>query len=137
MSKMVIGLTSGSVDKLVNAGVIMTGAAADDMEIEVYVLLTAARAFVKGNETLTDSLIEYPHLKKEFFDSLERLSVPTWYEFFEQAKEFTDVKIYICSLAGKMWGGEKNEDFVEIVDEICGIGQYLDAAKEADLHVNI
>ena len=137
MSKMVIGLTSGSVDKLVNAGVMMTGAAADDMEIEVYVLLTAARAFIKGNETLTDSLVEYPHLKKEFFESMERLSVPTWVEFFEQAKEFTDVKINICSLAGKMWGGEQKEDFIDLVDEICGIGQYLDAAQEADLHINL
>ena len=134
---MVIGLSSGSVDKLVGAGVMLSGAAADDMDVEVYVLLTAARAFVKGNENLEDSLVEYPHLKEEFYAKMKELNTPSWYEFFEQAKEFTEVKIYICSLAGKMWGGEKKEDFVEIVDEICGIGQYLDAAKEADLHINI
>ncbi|MBN2681779.1 MAG: DsrE/DsrF/DrsH-like family protein [Bacteroidales bacterium] len=137
MSKMVIGLSSGSVDKLVGTGVIMSGAAADDMDVEVYVLLTAARAFIKGNEDLTDSLVEYPHLKSEFFANMEKLAVPTWLEFFEQAKEFTDVKIYICSLAGKLWGGEKKEDFIDIVDGLCGIGQYIDAAKEADIHINI
>lgn len=134
---MVIGLSSGSVDKLVGTGVIMSGAAADDMDVEVYVLLTAARAFIKGNEDLTDSLVEYPHLKSEFFANMEKLAVPTWLEFFEQAKEFTDVKIYICSLAGKLWGGEKKEDFIDIVDGLCGIGQYIDAAKEADIHINI
>jgi peroxiredoxin family protein len=137
MAKMVIGLSSGSIDKLVGAGVMMSGAAADDMDVEVYVLLTAARAFVKGNENLTDAFVEYPQLKEEMLKKMEELSTPSWLEFFEQAKEFTDVKIYICSLAGKMWGGEKKEDFIDIVDDICGIGQYLDAAQEADLHINI
>ena len=137
MAKMVMGLSSGSIDKLVGAGVMLSGAAADDMEVEVYVLLTAARAFVKGNENLTDSLVEYPHIKEEFFNSMEKLNVPTWLEFFEQAKDFTDIKIYICSLAGKMWGGEKKEDFIDIVDDLCGIGQYLDAIQEADFHINI
>jgi len=134
---MVIGLSSGSIDKLVGTGVIMSGGAADDMEIEVYVLLTAARAFVKGNETLKDSFVEYPNLKEYMLNRMEELKVPTWVEFFEQAAEFTDVKIYICSLAGKMWGGEKPEDFNHLVTGICGIGQYIDAAKEADIHISI
>ena len=64
MGKMVIGLSSGSIDKLVGAGVIMSGAAAADMDIEVYVLLTAARAFIKGNEDLDDSYVEYPQLRR-------------------------------------------------------------------------
>ena len=137
MAKMTIGLSSGSIDKLTGAGVIMTGAAADDYEIEVYVLLTAARAFIKGNEELTDSVVEYPAHKEYMINKLKELNTPTWYEFFEQAKEFTDVKIYICSLAGKLWGGEKKEDFVDIVDGLCGIGQYIDAINEADIHINI
>jgi len=137
MAKMTIGLSSGSIDKLTGAGVIMTGAAADDYEIEVYVLLTAARAFIKGNEELTDSVVEYPAHKEYMINKLKELNTPTWYEFFEQAKDFTDVKIYICSLAGKLWGGEKKEDFVDIVDGICGIGQYIDAINEADIHINI
>lgn len=137
MAKMVIGLSSGSIDKLVGAGVMLSGAAADDMEVEVYVLLTAARAFIKGNETLTDSVVEYPQLKDEMIAKLKELNTPSWVEFFETAKEFTDVKIYICSLAGKMWGGEKKEDFIDLVDDLCGIGQYLDAALEADLHINL
>ena len=45
--KLCLALYTGSVDKLTAAGVILNGAAADDMEIEVYVLLQAARAFKK------------------------------------------------------------------------------------------
>ncbi len=53
------------------------------------------------------------------------------------AKEMTNVKIYICSLAGKIWGGEKLEDFNGLVDDLCGIGEYLTAAEEADIHMFI
>mgnify|MGYP001208112908 CR=1 FL=1 len=137
MGKFVIGLSSGSIDKLTAAGVMMSGAAADDMEIEVYVLLTTARAFMKGNEDLQDSCADLPHIKDEFFQRLKDINVPTWIEFFEQAADFTDVKVYVCSLAGKLWGGEKMEDFNSLVTGFCGIGQYLDAAKEAELHVNL
>ena len=137
MGKMVIGLSSGSIDKLTAAGVIMSGGAADDMEIEVYILLTTARAFMKGNENLQDSVADLPHLKDEFFARLKENNVPTWVEFFEQAAEFTDVKVYVCSLAGKIWGGVKMEDFNHLVTGFCGIGQYIDAAKEAELHINL
>jgi peroxiredoxin family protein len=107
------------------------------MDVEVFVLLMGAHAFIKGNEDKTDSLAELPHLKEEYFKSVERLMVPSWLEFFEQAKELTNVKIYICSLAGKMWGGEKVDDFIDLVDDICGIGEYITSAEEADVHLFI
>ena len=137
MSKMCMALFSGSVDKLTGAGVILSGAAADDMDVEVYVLLMGAHAFIKGNEENRDSLAELPHLKEEYFKSVEKLIVPSWLDFFEQAKELTNVKIYICSLAGKMWGGEKVDDFIDLVDDICGIGEYITSAEEADVHLFI
>jgi len=135
--KMTMALFSGSIDKLTGAGVILSGAAADDMEVDVYVLLMGARAFIKGNENKMDSLSEYPHLKEEFFNSLEKLKVSTWIEFFEMARDLTNVRIHICSLAGKMWGGEKMEDFIDLADDICGIGEYIESAQEADVHLFI
>ena len=137
MAKMVIGLSSGSIDKLVGTGVIMSGGAADDMEIEVYVLLTAARAFLKGNEELEDSFVEYPHLQTEMKARMKELKMPTWVEAFREVKDMADVKIYICSLAGKMWGGESIEQFNDLVDGFSGIYQYVQAAQAADLHISI
>ncbi len=137
MAKLCMGLFSGSLDKLTAAGVILGGAAADDMDVEVYVLLQGARAFLKGNEDKIDNLAEATHLKEEFISALDSLNVSSWYEFFEMAKDLTNVKIYICSLAGKIWGGEKLEDFNELTDAICGIGEYLTAAEEADIHMFI
>jgi peroxiredoxin family protein len=137
MAKMVIGLSSGSIDKLLGAGVIMSGAAADDMEIEVYVLLTAARAFIKGNEDLEDAWVEYPHLKNEMIERMKEIKMSSWMDSMREVKDMADVKIYICSLAGKLWGGEKLEDFNDLVDGFSGIFQYVQAAQEADLHISL
>lgn len=137
--KMCLGLFSGSVDKLTAAGIILSGAAAMDMKVDIYVLLQGARAFKKDIGDNPDKLqmAENPALKEEFLESLKNLNVKTWVEFFKEAKEITDVKIHICGLAGKIWGGEKLEDFVDLADDICGIGAYITSAQEADVNLFI
>ena len=137
--KMTMALFSGSLDKLTAAGVVLSGAAADDMDVDVYVLLQGARAFKKeiGDNPDKLAMAENPDLKQEFVNSLEQLKVKTWVEFFREAKELTNVKIHICGLAGKIWGGEKLEDFVDLADDICGIGEYITSAQEADVHLFI
>ncbi|HNS17835.1 MAG TPA: DsrE/DsrF/DrsH-like family protein [Bacteroidales bacterium] len=137
--KLCMALFSGSIDKLTAAGIILSGAAADDMDVDIYVLLQGARAFKKeiGDDASKLSMAEYPHLKDEFMESLAKLKVCTWVEFFRQAKELTNVKIHICGLAGKIWGGEKLEDFIDLADDIVGIGSYMTAAQEADVHLFI
>ena len=136
---MTMALFSGSLDKLTCAGVILSGAAVDDMDVDIYVLLQGARAFKKEIGDNPDKLpmAENPDLKQEFLNSLEQLKVKTWVEFFKEAKELTNVKIHICGLAGKIWGGEKLEDFVDLADDICGIGEYVTSAQEADVHLFI
>ncbi len=137
--KMTMALYSGSLDKLTAAGVILSGAAADDMEVDIYVLLQAARAFKKEIATNKDKLelAENAHLRDEFLQSLDKLNVNEWHEFFREAKELTNVKIHICGLAGKIWGAEKLDDFIDLVDDIVGIGEYITSAQEADVHLFI
>jgi peroxiredoxin family protein len=134
-----MGLFSGSIDKLTAAGVVLSGAIAHDMDADIYVLLQGARAFKKdiGTDLNKLSMAENPDLRSEFLASLERLKVKPWLDFFKEARELGNVKIHICGLAGKIWGGEKVEDFVDIVDDICGIGEYIIKAQEADLHMFI
>lgn len=137
--KMTMALFSGSLDKLTAAGVVLSGAAADDMDVDVFVLLQGARAFKKEIAEDPDQLYmaENAPLREEFIASLEKLKVKPWLEFFREAKELTNVTIHICGLAGKIWGGEKLEDFVDIADDICGIGEYVTSAQEADVHLFI
>jgi len=137
--KMCLAMFSGSLDRLTAAGVVISGAAADDMEIEIYVLLMGARAFKKENATDVSKfeLSEYPTLKEDFLNSAKQLNVKPWLEFFKEAKELTNVKIHICGLAGKLWGGEELGDFVDIADDICGINEYITSAQEADINLFI
>jgi peroxiredoxin family protein len=137
--KLCIALYTGSVDKLTAAGVILGGAAADDMQVDIYVLLQGARAFKKdiGDDSSKLQMAENASMKEEFLQSLKNLKVKTWVEFFRESKEMADVKIHICGLAGKVWGGEKMEDFIDIADEICGIGDYITSAQEADVNLFI
>ena len=81
--KMCLGLFSGSVDKLTAAGIILGGAAALDMKVDIYVLLQGARAFRKDIGDNPDKLqmAENPALKEEFLQSLKNLKVKTWVEF--------------------------------------------------------
>lgn len=137
--KMCLGLFSGSVDKLTAAGIILSGAVADDMKVDIYVLLQGARAFRKDIGDNPDKLqmAENPAMKAEFLQSLKNLKVKTWVEFFRECKAISDVKIHICSLAGKIWGAEKLDDFIDIADDICGIGAYITATQEADVNLFI
>ncbi|MGB9747377.1 MAG: DsrE/DsrF/DrsH-like family protein [Bacteroidales bacterium] len=137
--KLCIGLYTGSVDKLTAAGVILSGAAANDMEVDIYVLLQAARAFRKdiGDNPDKLNMAENAELKEEFLESMKKLNVKTWVEFFKEAKSLTNVKIHICGLAGKVWGAEKLDDFIELADDICGIGAYIQSAEEADVNLFI
>jgi len=137
--KLCLALYTGSVDKLTAAGVVISGAAAMDMSVEIYVLLMGARAFRKdiGDDPEKLQMAENASMKAEFLESLKNLNVKTWVEFFKEAKEVTDVKIHICGLAGKVWGGEKLEDFIDLADDICGIGAYITSAQEADVNLFI
>lgn len=136
--KLCLALYTGSIDKLTAAGIILGGAAADDMKVDIFVLLQAARAFKKeiGDDPDKLQMAENQDMKAEFLQSLKNLKVKTWIEFFKEAREITDVEIHICGLAGKVWGGEKLDDFLDIADDICGIGAYISAMKE-DLTVSL
>ncbi len=46
--KMTMALFSGSIDKLTGAGVVLSGAAADDMDVDIFVLLMGARGVGHG-----------------------------------------------------------------------------------------
>ena len=87
--KLCLALYTGSVDKLTAAGIILSAAAADDMKVDIYVLLQGARAFRKDIGDNPDKLqmAENPNMKEEFLQSLKNLKVKTWVGFFKKPKQ--------------------------------------------------
>ena len=135
MPKLVLALGSPTLDKLTSAGVIMTGAAADDMEIEVFILVNAGHAFKKN--AVINQMSDNTQTADEFNAELKRLNSSNWIELFEMSKELTDVTVHVCSLAGKIANAEQMEDFIDLVDDICGIGEYTTSSQEADVNLFI
>ena len=132
MSKMVIGLASGSIEKLLVASTLTGGAVALDMDVDIYLLLGGAYAFrkdVAGDGTYTDR----PELKEEMLAGMVDNSVPAPIDNFRALRADGKVKIHCCGTAGKIWGAGALEDFVDIVDDIVGIAQYISDCEEADV----
>jgi len=132
MGKMVIGLASGSIEKLVVASTLTGGAVALDMDVDVYLLLGGAYAFrkdVAGYGTYADR----PELKEEMLAGMADNAVPAPIDNLRNLKADGKVKIHCCGTAGKIWGAGALDDFVDIVDDIVGIAQYISDCEEADV----
>ena len=132
MGKMVIGLASGSIEKLVVASTLTGGAVALDMDVDVYLLLGGAYAFrkdVAGDGTYADR----PELKEEMLAGMADNAVPAPIDNLRNLKADGKVKIHCCGTAGKIWGAGVLEDFVDVVDDIVGIAQYISDCEEADV----
>ena len=132
MSKMVIGLASGSVEKLYVTSTLTGGAVALDMEVDIYLLLGGAYAFrkdVAGRGTY----VERPELLDEMIAGIAGANVPDPIDNLRRLGEDGKVRIHVCGTAGRIWGAGELEDFVDICDDIVGIGSYLMDCEEADV----
>lgn len=135
--KMVMAIASGNLEKLTVAGIILSGAIAQDIEVKVFLLLGGSYAFKKDIAEDFKEIKEFPELKEQLIEGLKNANVSYWLEYFKKAKEFENVEIIACGTAGKIWGAEKLEDFNEIVDDIGGISEYISAIEESDMSIMI
>jgi peroxiredoxin family protein len=132
VSSMVIGLASGSIERLVVTSTVTGGAVALDMDVDIYLLLGGAYAFrkdVAGNGTYSDR----PELAQEMAAGMADSAVPAPLDNLRKLKADGNVRIHCCGTAGKIWGAGALEDFVDIVDDIVGVAEYLTCCEGADI----
>jgi peroxiredoxin family protein len=132
MSKMVIGLARGSLESLVVTSTVTGGAVALDMEVDIYLLLGGAYAFrkdVAGSGTYSDR----PELGEEMAAGMSGAAVPAPLDNLRNLKTDGNVRIHACGTAGRIWGAGELGDFVDIVDDIVGIAEYITRCEEADV----
>ncbi len=132
MAKMCLTVFSGSVDRLTGMAILVSGAAAMDVEVEIFLQLWGAYAFKKDVIKKNMNFSEFQDKAPEVAKKLQELNLPPWFEMLKQAKELGKVKVYVCSTAAKIWGAESKEDF-EFVDEFIGAGEWIEKLKEADI----
>lgn len=132
--KFVLALVSSGAEKLTAGGIILSGAVAQDMECKVFLLIGGAYAFRKDFADNHKKVGEAHLNNEEFQNGLQKANVAHWLEFYKKAKEMGNVKFYLCGTAGKIWKSAEKDDF-HLVDEVCGIGEYISAAEEADINI--
>lgn len=129
-NRMSLIVFSGTVDKLMAASILTTGAAAMGMDVEVFLTTWGIEAFRKGNSTtntkVSKDFEEYGSLMME---QMMKKQVPSWMDNFKGAKEIGTVNIYACSMTMELFG-IKLEDLEPIVDDVTGVATFIERASE-------
>jgi peroxiredoxin family protein len=129
--RMSIVLFSGTVDKLLAASILATGAAAMDMDVEIFLTTWGIEAFRKGayktNTRVSRDFEEYGSVMRELMAAKK---APSWWENLQGAKEIGEVHIAACSMTLELFGLTLT-DLEPIVDEVTGVATFMERAKDS------
>lgn len=132
-NRMSICLFSGTVDKLMAASVLSTGAVSMNMDVDIFLTFYGLNSFRKeviGTNTKFSK--DFEEMTGTMVQLMQAKQVPSWYETLKKAKANGNVKIHACSLVSDIMNLKK-ADFDEIVDDIVGVGGYIEKAKDANI----
>jgi len=132
-NRMSLIVFSGTVDKLMAASILATGAAAMGMEVEVFLTTWGLEAFRKGsyatNRRVSKDFEDYASVMMQ---QMEKKQVPSWMDNFKGAREVGDVKFYACSMTLELFD-MKLADLEPIVDDITGVATFVERANEGSI----
>ncbi len=132
-NRLTLVVFSGTVDKLMPVGNLAQGGVAMGMDVEIYLTFWGLNAFRKDQvKTNMKFSKEYEEMAGPMMQMMQKKNVPSWYESLKQAKELGNVKIHACSTTYGLMDMKK-EDLDEIVDDIVGVGTFLDLARESKI----
>lgn len=124
-----IVLFSGTVDKLMAASILATGAAAMGMEVELFLTTWGLIAFRKddwkSNTRVSADFADYASVMQE---QMQAKRVPSWMENLQGAIEIGNVHIAACSMTMELYG-LKLSDLEPIVDEVTGVATFIERAR--------
>jgi peroxiredoxin family protein len=130
---MSIILFSGTVDKLMAASILTTGAAAMGMEVEIFLTTWGLEAFRRGaHATNTRVSADFADYGPAMMEAIQSKKAPSWMDNILGAREIGDVKILACSMTMELYGIKK-DDLEPIVDEVTGVATFVERAKEGQI----
>jgi peroxiredoxin family protein len=126
-------LFSGTVDKLMAASILATGAAAMGMEVDIVLTTWGIEAFRKGAyKTNTRVSKDFEDYGPVMLEMMQAKRAPTWMENLLGAKEIGDVKISACSMTMELFNLTL-EDLEPIVDEVTGVATFIEQARQRQI----
>jgi peroxiredoxin family protein len=136
-NRLAIVLFSGTIDKLMSASIMATGAAAMGMDVEIFLTNWGALAFRKGdyqtNRRVSPSFADY---QSYLLEQMAAKNVTSWMENFEGAKEIGNVHIAACSHTMTLFDLQL-PDLEPIVDEVTGVAAFIERARDSAMSLYI
>jgi peroxiredoxin family protein len=128
-----IVLSTGTVDKLINAGVLVQTAANLGLPVRVFVTATAVPAFKRdGYKTANVLPAGFDKFMAELGSGLQRINSGNWHGMLETSREIGDVKVFLCSLMATALNLKKS-DLDPMVDDIIGAAAFMEGAGNGEV----
>jgi peroxiredoxin family protein len=131
--RMSIVLFSGTVDKLMAASILATGAAAMGLDVELFLTTWGLIAFRKDDyKTNTRVSADFADYAPLMMEQMQAKKVPTWMQNLQGAKEIGNVHVAACSMTMELYGLQLS-DMEPIVDEVTGVATFVEQARESEV----
>src|SRR5215471_13599075 len=102
--RMSLVLFSGTVDKLMAASILATGAAAMGMEVDVFLTTWGIEAFRKDAYTTNRRVSsDYADYAPVMLEAMAAKKAPSWMENLLGARDIGDVHIAACSMTMELF----------------------------------
>ncbi|OLS27887.1 MAG: hypothetical protein HeimC3_01810 [Candidatus Heimdallarchaeota archaeon LC_3] len=137
MGKLAILVTSGKFETLNTAGLIASGAIANDNEVLMFFMNDSVWALKKDiveNNRQMSSI--FPGVNKQIEDADKSGKLQTWFNLLPDLKDLGEIKIIACGLMTDIFG-LKQEDLVDFIDDIAGIAFFADIAMSYDRVISL
>jgi peroxiredoxin family protein len=132
-NRMSIMLYSGTVDKLTNAAILASGAAMMGMDVEIFLTFYGLLAFKKG-ASLENHIPDpaYPEMGQFAVQRMTKTHMPNWLDTIRDARDIGNITITACAMSVELFELKK-EDLEDVVDDIIGIGGFVNRASEGKM----
>jgi peroxiredoxin family protein len=131
--RMSLVLFSGTVDKLMAASILTTGAAAMGLDVEIFLTTWGIHAFRKGNHLTNTSVTkDFEEYGPTMMEAMQAKRVPTWMDNLLAAREIGNVRIEACSMTMELYD-MKMADLEPIVDDVTGVATFIERAKDSKI----
>ncbi len=129
--KLAMVVFGGTVDKLYPAAIMASGAVMNDMDVDIFITFWGMMPFRKGAPYQLQSVSkDHEEMGAAMMHAMQEKKVPSWYDTLQQAKEIGNVHVHACAMTADLFGLGQ-DDFEPIVDDIIGVGEFIDMAASA------
>ena len=127
-NRLLIVASRGTADGLYPALILATTAVAQGKEAHIYFTFGGMKLLTKQMAETIKPSVDLGLSKEELEQLLSKGGMPSLADMLKMAKE-SGVKIYACSPTMNLFG-LKQEDLVDVVDEVIGASTFLQMASD-------